>query len=289
MPIGSGSRGGPGRRAASASGSGRAVQSGQRAEMLASVRRERILESLRSAGAVSLTELAASLSVSDMTVRRDLNALHRAGLVERLRGGAVLPQRGTFEPGFDMNLLRQSAEKRVIAEEAARMVRSGAAIGLSAGTTTWALARQLATVTGITVVTNSMNVWGELQHSGVEGPAAILSGGEFRTPSDALVGPTADMALRSVFVDMLFLGVHGFDLTAGLTTPNISEAETNRTFISRAKRLVVIADHTKWQTSALCTMAELSAVDTLITDDGIGAEARHVLSGLVGELRVTKV
>jgi DeoR family glycerol-3-phosphate regulon repressor len=88
---------------------------------------------------------------------------------------------------------------------------------------------------------------------------------------------------------MLFLGVHGFDLTAGLTTPNISEAETNRTFISRAKRLVVIADHTKWQTSALCTMAELSAVDTLITDDGIGAEARHVLSGLVGELRVTKV
>jgi DeoR/GlpR family transcriptional regulator of sugar metabolism len=264
-------------------------RTGRGAQTLASVRRERILESLRVAGAVSLSELAELLAVSDMTIRRDLEALHREGLIERVRGGAVLPQRGTDEPGFDMKLSRQAREKRAIADLAATMVRSGAAVGLSAGTTTWALARRLVTTAGITVVTNSMNVWGELQHRDRDGPSTILSGGEFRTPSDALVGPTADITLRSVYVDILFLGVHGLHPVAGLTTPNPSEAETNRTFIARARRLVVVADHTKWQTSALCTMAELEAVDTLITDDGIGSDARQELAARVGDVKVARV
>jgi DeoR/GlpR family transcriptional regulator of sugar metabolism len=283
-PSSSGGRGGGG-LSAGTGGSRR----GRGAQGLASVRRERILESLRLAGAVSLGELVEMLSVSEMTVRRDLETLDSEGLIERVRGGAVLPQRGTDEPGFDMKLTRQSREKRAIAEVAATMIRSGAAIGLSAGTTTWALARRLATTAGITVVTNSMNAWGELQHRSGDGPSAILSGGEFRTPSDALVGPTADITLRSVYVDILFLGVHGVHPVAGLTTPNVSEAETNRTFISRARQLVVVADHTKWQTAALCTMAELGAIDTLITDDGIGSDARQTLAGLVGELRVAPV
>ncbi|MFZ0378054.1 MAG: hypothetical protein WCD11_22220 [Solirubrobacteraceae bacterium] len=71
-----------------------------------------------------------------------------------------------------------------------------------------------------------------------------------------------------------------------MTTPNTSETETNRTFIARATRLVVIVDHTRWQAAALCTMAALRDVDTLITDDGLGPEVRHVLSGVIGELRI---
>ena len=112
----------------------------------------------------------------------------------------------------------------------------------------------------------------------------ILTGGEFRTPSDALVGPTADASIRSLYFDVLFLGVHGLDPVAGLTTPNISEAETNRTFISRCRRLVVVADHTKWRTTALCTMADLSDVDTLVTDDGLAEEARRQLRSQIGEV-----
>jgi DeoR/GlpR family transcriptional regulator of sugar metabolism len=181
-----------------------------------------------------------------MTVRRDLDALEREGLIERVHGGAVLAQRGTEEPGFEKKALREQPEKSAIAEHAARLVKPGSAIALSAGTTTWALARQLSRVDQITVVTNSMNVWHELQQDGRVGTTVILTGGEFRTPSDALVGPTADAAIRSLYFDMLFLGVHGMDPVAGLTTPNISEAETNRAFISRCRKLVVVADHTKW-------------------------------------------
>jgi DeoR/GlpR family transcriptional regulator of sugar metabolism len=255
-----------------------------RARVLARMRRKQILDEVVAKGGVRLTELSQAFRVSEMTVRRDLDALGRDGLIERVHGGAVLAQRGTDEPGFEKKSLREQPEKSAIAERAAQLVTAGSAVALSAGTTNWALARRLSGTDRVTVVTNSMNVWHELQRGGKPPATVILTGGEFRTPSDALVGPTADAAIRSLYFDILFLGVHGIDPVAGLTTPNISEAETNRVFISRCRKLVVVADHTKWRTAALCTMAALSDVDVLICDDGLPPEARRVIESQVGEL-----
>jgi DeoR/GlpR family transcriptional regulator of sugar metabolism len=242
--------------------------------MLAVLRRQCILDELERHGSALISGLAEQLSVSEMTIRRDLAGMESEGLLERVHGGAVLSQRGVEEPGFDKKVLVQQDEKAAIAALAATMVKSGSAIGLSAGTTTVMLARQLAQVRGVTVLTNSIKVWNELQRAGDGRSRAILTGGDFRTPSDALVGPTADATIRSMYVDVLFLGVHGMDPVAGLTTPNISEAETNRTFIGHARRLVVLADHTKWRTVGLHILAPLSAADTIITDDGIAPEGR---------------
>lgn len=250
------------------------------------MRRKQILEALREKGGVRLTELSEELAVSEMTIRRDLDALQKDGLIERVHGGAVLAQLGTEEPGFEKKALREQDEKAAIADAAAALVKPGSAVALSAGTTTWALARRLSQHEGLTVVTNSMNVWNELQRGAARGTTVILTGGEFRTPSDALVGPTADASIRSFYFDTLFLGVHGLDPVAGLTTPNISEAETNRVFISRCRRLVVVADHTKWRTTALCSMAELSAVGTLVTDEGLPEEAKRQLRSQIGEVVV---
>ncbi len=254
--------------------------------MLARLRRRQILEVLQASGGVRLTELSEALSVSEMTIRRDLDSLQKDGLIERVHGGAVLSQVGAEEPGFEEKVLREQREKAAIAERAAELVKPGSAVALSAGTTTWALASRLSNCEGLTVVTNSMNVWNEFQRAGGKGTTVILTGGEFRTPSDALVGATADASIRSLYFDVLFLGVHGLDPVAGLTTPNISEAETNRTFISRCRRLVVVADHTKWRTTSLCTMANLSDVDTLVTDDGLPDEARRQLRSQVGDVIV---
>jgi DeoR/GlpR family transcriptional regulator of sugar metabolism len=256
--------------------------------MLAKLRRQRILEVLRSSGGARLAELAETLDVSEMTVRRDLDVLQSEGLVERVHGGAMLVQFGSEEPGFDKKVKREQAEKEAIARRAALMARPGMAVALSAGTTTWLLARELALVEGLTVVTNSLDAWAELQRPG-RLHAVILTGGENRTPSGALVGPTADAAIRSLYFDLLFLGVHGFDPVAGVTTPNVGEAETNRAFISRSRRLVVVADHTKWRTTALCSMAALSDVDTLVTDDGLADDARRQLESHVGELVLAPV
>ena len=104
----------------------------------------------------------------------------------------------------------------------------------------------------------------------------MLTGG-VRTPSDALVGPVAVAALRSLHVDWLFLGVHGIDERAGFTTPNLVEAETNRALIAAARQVVVTADSTKWGVVGLCSMARLDDVDVVVTDDGLDAEARRLL------------
>jgi DeoR/GlpR family transcriptional regulator of sugar metabolism len=85
-------------------------------------------------------------------------------------------------------------------------------------------------------------------------------------------------------VDLLFLGCHGIDPVAGLTTPNLAEAETNRAFVQAARRVTVVADHTKWGIVGLSSFAELDEVDTFITDGLLHEEARVLLSDRVGEL-----
>src|SRR5690606_26310477 len=151
--------------------------------MLARQRQELILEEVRRTGAVQVSDLVQRLGVSDMTIRRDLDALARRGLVEKVYGGATSGlRRSTDEPGFEANAVRQLAEKEAIARLAAQQVRPGTAIGLSAGTTTWTLARHLDDIADLTVVTNSVRVADALQRPGRSDRTVVLTGG-VRTPS----------------------------------------------------------------------------------------------------------
>ncbi|MDG4804780.1 DeoR/GlpR family DNA-binding transcription regulator [Micromonospora sp. WMMD980] len=252
--------------------------------MLARQRQTTILERVRAAGGVRVTDLAAEFGVSDMTIRRDLETLHEQGLLAKVHGGATLAGPGsTDEPGFRAKSVRQSAEKSAIAEHAARLVRPGAAIALSAGTTTAELARRLVDVPGLTVVTNSLPV-AEILHVGGRPDQTVVLTGGVRTPSDALVGPLAVAAIAALHLDLLFLGVHGISERAGFTTPNLMEADTNRALVAAADALVVLADHTKWGTVGISSIVGLDAADVLVTDDRLTPDARRVLEDRVGEL-----
>ncbi|GAA4574860.1 DeoR/GlpR family DNA-binding transcription regulator [Micromonospora coerulea] len=252
--------------------------------MLARQRQTAILERVRSAGGVRVTELAAEFGVSDMTIRRDLETLHDLGLLAKVHGGATLAGPGsTDEPGFHAKSVRQSTEKGAIATHAALLVRPGAAVALSAGTTTAELARRLVDVPGLTVVTNSLPVAEILHASGRPDQTVVLTGG-VRTPSDALVGPLAVAAIASLHLDLLFLGVHGISERAGFTTPNLMEADTDRALVAAADQLVVLADHTKWGTVGISSIVGLDAADVLVTDHRLAPEARRVLDEKVGEL-----
>lgn len=259
--------------------------------MLARQRQSLIVQELMRAGSARVSELTHILGVSDMTIRRDLDVLARAGVVEKVHGGAVLPGApSSYEPGFEAKSAREQEAKEAMARVAATLVTPGTAIGLSAGTTIFTLARLLRDVAGLTIVTNSIRVASlfELPAAGAPNSAAasvVLTGG-VRTPSDALVGPVADLAIRSLHVDELFLGCHGIDAVAGLTTPNLSESETNRAFIQAARRVTVMADHTKWEVVGLSSFADLEDVDTLITDAGLAPEARALVADRVGRLLV---
>ena len=255
--------------------------------MLARHRQSLILQAVRSDGSARVSDLTQRLGVSDMTIRRDLEVLARDGLVEKVHGGAVLPGTpASHDPGFEAKLVLERPEKTAIARAAADLVRPGTAIALAAGTTTFALAQCLLDVPGLTIVTNSLRVTNVFNGTrGLDGTAdpVVLTGG-VRTASDALVGPVADLTIRSLHFDLLFLGCYGFDAQAGLTTPNLAEAETNRTFIRVARRVVVLADHTKWGLVSLSSFADLSEVDVLITDDMLPADARAQLTDQVGEV-----
>lgn len=252
--------------------------------MLAAQRRSRILAELDRDGTVRVADLVDLLSVSDMTIRRDLAILHRQGSLEKVHGGAVArPEPSTAEPGFEVNSARRLAEKEAIARRAATLVKPGSAIAVSAGTTTHAFARQLVDVPGLTVVTNSVWVADELHRNGTDSMSVFLTGG-LRTPSDALVGPLAISALRSLHLDAVFMGVHGMEARAGFSTPNLLEAETNRAMVASARRMVVVADSTKWGVVGLSSMARLGEASVLISDTGLGAQASAILSEHIEEL-----
>src|SRR3954469_5420918 len=219
--------------------------------MLARHRQSLILQAVRSDRSARVSDLTQRLGVSDMTIRRDLEGLARDGLVEKGHGGAGLPgspasheagrarpgSPASHEPGFEAKLVLERPEKTAIARAAASMVTPGTAIAIAGGTTTFELAQCLLDVPGLTIVTNSLRVTNLFSGArGLDGTAdsVVLTGG-VRTPSDALVGPVADLTIRSLHFDLLFLGCSGFDPDAGLTTPNLAEAETNRTLIRVAR------------------------------------------------------
>lgn len=256
--------------------------------MLAAQRQARILEEVQRTGGVRVNDLTRLLGVSDMTVRRDLDVLDSRGLLTKVHGGATVRRSGsTDEPAFTVKAEREQPEKDAIAREAAKLVRPGSAIGISGGSTTFSLARHLVGVPDLTVVTNSLRVAEVLYSHEAAKQTVILTGG-MRTPSEALVGPIAVQAIRTLHLDQVFLGVYGMDPDAGFTSPNLMESETNRALVGAARSLVVVADHTKWGVVGLSAFASVGEAAVLVTDDGLPEDDRAELSEAVGELVIAE-
>ncbi len=144
-------------------------------------------------------------------------------------------------------------------------------IALSAGTTTFALARALAGFAGITVVTNSTDAADVLFDALPPSSLVVLTGG-VRTPSHALVGPIAEASLKDLQVDIVFHGFHGIDPQSGFTCPNLAEVSTAQAMIASGDRLIVLADHSKFGVRALAKVTDLSSASTLITDARIAPD-----------------
>lgn len=256
--------------------------------VLAQQRQAAILERVRLHGGVRVSDLVTEFGVSDMTIRRDLETLAEQGLVAKVHGGATVARPGSSEePGFAAKSVRNRAEKAAIAASAARLVKPGMAVALSAGTTTAELAKRLINVPELTVVTNSVPVADVFFGSGRPDQTVVLTGG-VRTPSDALVGPVAVAAIRTFHLDLLFLGIHGMSERAGYTTPNLMEAETDRALIGAAGKVVVLADHSKWDMLGISTIAPLADADVVVTDSALPEPARPVLAEAVGELVIAQ-
>ena len=232
--------------------------------MLNEERRRAILESVNRDGRALVGELARRFDTSEVTIRKDLEILHAHGLVHRTHGGA-LPSRETAlaDPTLREKERLHRKEKQRIAQAAAAMVNEGQVVVLDSGTTTTAIARALRRFHNLTVVTNSVNIAAELAGTELD---VILTGGTLRKNSFSLVGPIAEDTLRRLNADILFLGVDGFDVHYGLSTPNLLEAKVNRVMVDISRTVVAVCDSSKFGRRSLSLIGPPGVVHRVITD-----------------------
>jgi len=238
-------------------------------------RRRLILEMVKSDGRVLVGSLAKHFRTSQVTIRKDLDVLQSQGLILRSHGGALPAQTGVLEdPTLREKEKLHRKEKLQIAAAAAHMVKEGQVIILDSGTTTTAIARALREFENLTVITNAVNIAAELSGSSVE---VLLTGGTLRKNSFSLVGPIAEETLHRLNADILFLGVDGFDIHYGLSTPNLLEAKVNRAMMDVARLTVAVCDSSKFGRRSLSSIAQVSEIQHLICDRGI---SKHDLAAL---------
>src|ERR1700684_1749757 len=235
--------------------------------MLTEERQRAILEILRREGRVLVVDLAKQFHPSQVTIRKDLEILHVKGRVHRTHGGALPARDGALEdPTLREKEKLHRKEKLQIAAAAAPRVTEGQVVILDSGTTTTAIARALRNLQHLTIITNAVNIAAELSGSSLE---VILTGGSLRKNSFSLVGPIAEETLHKLHADILFLGVDGFDVQHGLSTPNLLESKVNRAMIEISKVVVAVCDSSKFGKRSLSLIAPPSSLQHVITDSGI--------------------
>lgn len=238
--------------------------------MYAIERHQAILNRARGEGRVEVKRLADDLDVTPETVRRDLTALERRGLLRRVHGGAIPVERLGEERALADREERLAGEKERIAKVALAELPDGGSIIIDAGTTTAHFARVLPMDRELMVVTHSLPIANLL----VSWPnvTLYLLGGVVRPRTLAAVGDWTRHNLADVFVDAAFIGTNGITAARGLTTPDLSEAAVKRELIASARRTVVLADHTKFGREDFAHFCDLEAIDTVISDIGLADE-----------------
>jgi DeoR/GlpR family transcriptional regulator of sugar metabolism len=241
--------------------------------MLAEERRFQIREILAAQRTVSAKDLCERLNVTAVTIRRDLEALEREGVLVRSHGGAVSRMSSTnFQPSYDALLRSNTAEKLEIARAAEQYVLDGDTVFLEGSTTVFELARLLTQRQRLTVVTNSPSIVCELQRS--PGVAVLCTGGALVKDTFYLSGEWTQRALQEIRLDKAILGVSAIDPQYGVSTASHAEAQIKKMIIKAAKTRIALADHGKFGRQSFAYVGPVTDLNVLITD--AATDARHL-------------
>ena len=223
-----------------------------------------ILEELSTNGAVGVAEIAAKLDVSTASIRRDLQTLEEQRLLTRTHGGAVANST-VYELPLRYRGGRHREEKRRIAlAAAARVGAEVASVGLTGGTTTTEVARELAGRQDLTVVTNALNIASELALR--RNLKLFVTGGIARAESYELIGPVAEASLGGFNLDVVFVGVNGISARGGVTTHEEDDARTVAALIGHAQTVIVVTERAKLGKVTFARICDIDRVDELVTD-----------------------
>ncbi len=263
-------------------------------DILAEERRRKILEELEAEGTVKTAQLAKLFSVSEVTIRRDLEVLKEEGKLKKVHGGAVANEKNfqssyhgdtiTFEPSFQEKAEVNKQEKEKIGEKAVSLIKDGSSVFIGTGTTTMQIVKNIGDRAALTVVTNSLNHGLELARTPeVE---VLITGGQLRKNTSALVGPIAKRSFEEIYVDTLFLGVNGISIDHGYTVPSLREADMARSIMGMADEVIIVADFSKFGKVSHAKVAEIDGAHRIITDDQVDDSYREALSDIGVDLLV---
>ena len=237
----------------------------------AAARRVRLIELVSATGFARVAVLSRELGVSEVTVRSDLAALERDGVLDRVHGGAML--RGLAdrsEPPFELARESSADQKQRIGRAAAALVESGSSVLLDVGTTTAAVADALLRraeedgLEDVVVITNGLSIALALEPA-IPRFTVVVTGGTLRPLQHSLVAPYASMLLTGIRADLAFIGCTGVDAAAGVTNVNLPETELKRAMLAAADRAVVVADPSKLGRTSLGVIGALDRFEQLVT------------------------
>ena len=237
-------------------------------------RKRYILNELQRNGSVVITDLAERIQVSSMTIRRDLNAMAEDGMVTLEHGGAVLNNGSLFECNMRFKSVINATEKQRIAAKCMEYINEGDSIFLDAGTTPNEVAVLLRGKRNISVLTHSLMVANTTAN--MRNIKLIMCPGEFRENSMAFLGPLTDDFIQHFQIDTLFLSLEGIDLNDGLSVVDVQDGHTKKVLVEKAKRVICIADHSKFNKSFFYKIAPVADVDLVVTDTGLDAATQEL-------------
>jgi DeoR family glycerol-3-phosphate regulon repressor len=218
---------------------------------------------LRQSGRVGVDELASHFGVTLQTIRRDLNELSDAKALVRVHGGAMIAS-GVANLDYEARQLVAHQSKRLIGEAAARLVPDNASLLINIGTTTEEVAKALSRHSGLLVITNNLHVANELyRNASVQ---VIVTGGSIRQGDGGIVGAVTVAQIEKFRVDLAIIGTSAIDPDGTLLDFDVHEVEISRAIIEHARKVVLVADSSKFSRSAPVRIAKLSEIDIFVTD-----------------------
>jgi DeoR/GlpR family transcriptional regulator of sugar metabolism len=247
--------------------------------ILPAKRRLKILDEIRKNNAVTVGEMVQLLGTSESTIRRDLGELSEKGLIDRTHGGAIaVGLNAVFEHNYSENKIKFIEEKERIGEAAARLVSDGEIIIIDSGSTTFQIAKHLASHRGLKIITNDISITSDIEYE--QSNTLIVTGGVYRRGLNLLLGSWTENFLRNVRVNKAFIGVDAIDINDGVFNATMEEAEIKKIIVSVAKEVILVADHSKFGRIALAKICELDMIDKIITDSDLDTSYHSALKNL---------
>lgn len=231
-------------------------------------RKSKIVELIHETGRVNISVICSMFDVSEMTVRRDLNELDRQGLVRRVHGGAIASLGRSYEPSFQTRAVKNETAKEAIGRKAAELIFDGDSIALDVGTTTLEIVPGLVGKRNLTVVTSCLQIASKIvdQLSLEIDARLIITGGIVRPRELSMIGHIPERVYQDLHVDKAFIGIGGVSLMDGFTEYNIEDTQIKKMLIKSAREKIVVADGAKFGVTTFASVAQLTEIDTIVTD-----------------------